>query len=114
VLEMDPQRRFLRLYNDDLTGRLYNTAQYEPVITIPENIMFVGTVNIDESTYHFSDKVLDRANVITLDVLPYTGLKQLGQKERKRELQSRKTSYSFEEYNKFRQTEGRSEEHTSE
>ncbi|MFX3633233.1 MAG: McrB family protein [Candidatus Pristimantibacillus sp.] len=104
VLEMDPQRRFLRLYNDDLTGRLYNTAQYEPVITIPENIMFVGTVNIDESTYHFSDKVLDRANVISLDVLPYTGLKYLGQKERKP--QGRKTSYSFEEYSKFRQTEG--------
>lgn len=104
VLEMDPQRRFLRLYNDDLTGRLYNTAQYEPVIIIPENIMFVGTVNIDESTYHFSDKVLDRANVISLDVLPYTGLKHLGQKERK--TQGRKTSYSFEEYNKFRQIEG--------
>ncbi|GIP39844.1 hypothetical protein J31TS4_31240 [Paenibacillus sp. J31TS4] len=108
VLEMDPQRRFLRLYNDDLTGRLYNTAQYEPVITIPENIMFVGTVNIDESTYHFSDKVLDRANIITLDVLPYAGLKHLGQKERKqsRELQGRKSSYSFEEFNKFRQPEG--------
>ncbi|MEK3783553.1 McrB family protein [Paenibacillus sp. FSL R5-0810] len=104
VLEMDPQRRFLRLYNDDLTGRLYNTAQYEPVITIPENIMFVGTVNIDESTYHFSDKVLDRANVISLDVLPYTGLKYLSQKERKP--QGRKTPYTFEEYNKFRQTEG--------
>jgi len=104
VLEMDPQRRLLRLYNDDLTGRLYNTAQYEPVITIPENIMFVGTVNIDESTYHFSDKVLDRANVISLDILPYTGLKHLGQKERKP--QGRKTSYSFEEYSKFRQTEG--------
>lgn len=108
VLEMDPQRRFLRLYNDDLTGRLYNTAQYEPLITIPENIMFVGTVNIDESTYHFSDKVLDRANVITLDVLPFTGLKHVGQKERKqpRELQSRKTPYSFEEFNKFRKIEG--------
>ncbi|GFN32955.1 McrB family protein [Paenibacillus xylaniclasticus] len=104
VLEMDPQRRFLRLYNDDLTGRLYNTAQYEPVITIPENIMFVGTVNIDESTYHFSDKVLDRANVISLDILPYAGLKNLGQKERKP--QGRKTAYSFEEYSKFRQTEG--------
>lgn len=107
VLEMDAQRRFLRLYNDDLTGRLYNTAQYEPIIAIPENIMFVGTVNIDESTYHFSDKVLDRANVITLDVLPYGGLKHVGQKERKapRELQARKTSYSFEEFGRFRNSE---------
>jgi len=103
VLEMEPQRRFLRLYNDDLTGRLYNTAQYEPVIAIPENIMFVGTVNIDESTYHFSDKVLDRANVIMLDVMPYSGLKHLGQKERK---PLQRKAYSYEEFNKFRQAEG--------
>jgi 5-methylcytosine-specific restriction endonuclease McrBC GTP-binding regulatory subunit McrB len=31
---------------------------------IPANVYFTGTVNIDESTYMFSSKVLDRANVI--------------------------------------------------
>ncbi len=31
---------------------------------IPVNVYFTGTVNIDESTYMFSSKVLDRANVI--------------------------------------------------
>jgi len=31
---------------------------------IPPNVYFTGTVNIDESTYMFSSKVLDRANVI--------------------------------------------------
>ncbi|TRW95825.1 McrB family protein [Candidatus Methylobacter oryzae] len=31
---------------------------------IPDNVYFTGTVNIDESTYMFSPKVLDRANVI--------------------------------------------------
>ena len=31
---------------------------------IPPNIYFTGTVNVDESTYMFSPKVLDRANVI--------------------------------------------------
>lgn len=30
----------------------------------PENLFVVGTVNIDETTYMFSPKVLDRANVI--------------------------------------------------
>lgn len=30
----------------------------------PENLFIVGTVNIDETTYMFSPKVLDRANVI--------------------------------------------------
>ncbi len=33
-------------------------------IRIPPNVFFTGTVNVDESTYMFSSKVLDRANVI--------------------------------------------------
>lgn len=33
-------------------------------LTIPNNLFVVGTVNIDETTYMFSPKVLDRANVI--------------------------------------------------
>lgn len=40
---------------------------------IPDNVYFTGTVNVDESTYMFSPKVLDRANVIEfnkVDLLP--------------------------------------------
>lgn len=33
-------------------------------INLPENLFITGTVNIDETTYMFSPKVLDRANVI--------------------------------------------------
>ena len=33
-------------------------------IKLPENLFVTGTVNIDETTYMFSPKVLDRANVI--------------------------------------------------
>ncbi|VVB89656.1 Uncharacterised protein [uncultured archaeon] len=33
-------------------------------ITIPSNLFFTGTVNMDETTYRFSPKVLDRANTI--------------------------------------------------
>jgi 5-methylcytosine-specific restriction endonuclease McrBC GTP-binding regulatory subunit McrB len=33
-------------------------------LCIPPNVYFTGTVNVDESTYMFSPKVLDRANVI--------------------------------------------------
>lgn len=33
-------------------------------IKIPDNLFITGTVNIDETTYMFSPKVLDRANVI--------------------------------------------------
>ncbi|MDD4911057.1 MAG: hypothetical protein PHP57_02070 [Sideroxydans sp.] len=33
-------------------------------LRLPDNLFIVGTVNVDETTYMFSPKVLDRANVI--------------------------------------------------
>lgn len=39
-------------------------GEVPPAFHIPANVYFTGTVNIDESTYMFSSKVLDRANVI--------------------------------------------------
>ena len=35
-----------------------------PKLRLPNNLFIVGTVNVDETTYMFSPKVLDRANVI--------------------------------------------------
>ncbi|WP_423798214.1 McrB family protein [Neobacillus sp. SAB-20_R2A] len=78
VLEMEAgPNRGLRLYNDDLKSQLKNSSMYPPIIPIGDNVIFVGTVNLDESTYHFSDKVLDRANVITLNVLSFDSLMML-------------------------------------
>jgi hypothetical protein len=37
-------------------------------IKLPPNVFITGTVNIDETTYMFSPKVLDRANVIEFKV----------------------------------------------
>lgn len=37
-------------------------------IKIPNNLFIVGTVNIDETTYMFSPKVLDRANVLEFSI----------------------------------------------
>ena len=37
-------------------------------IGFPKNLFLIGTVNIDETTYMFSPKVLDRANVIEFKV----------------------------------------------
>lgn len=72
ILEKPVGKRRLRLYDEQYRGRLYNSAEYPDEIELKGNIRFIGTVNIDESTYHFADKVLDRANVITLHVLPFT------------------------------------------
>ncbi len=59
--------------DDDGCFRLARGAQSR--IRIPPNLFVVGTVNIDETTYLFSPKVLDRANTIefrvkTEDLLP--------------------------------------------
>lgn len=71
LLERPANQRELQLYDKQYSGRLYNSKEYPNRVKIGDNVKFIGTVNIDESTYHFSDKVLDRANVIRLDVLNY-------------------------------------------
>lgn len=44
-------------------------------ITIPKNLIVIGTVNMDETTFSFSRKVLDRAMTIEMnEVLLYSGL----------------------------------------
>lgn len=71
VLEKNPKDRLLKLYNKKIQPRLYNGDKYPSSIRIPENIRFVGTMNVDETTFQISDKVLDRSNVITLKSVPF-------------------------------------------
>ena len=63
------------------SGWLNTNSEYfdlvGPTIELPHNLYITGTVNIDESTYMFSSKVLDRANVIELnevDIASYGSL----------------------------------------
>lgn len=37
-------------------------------VALPDNLFVIGTINVDETTYMFSPKVLDRANVIEFKV----------------------------------------------
>ena len=39
-------------------------------IELPRNLYIIGTINVDETTYMFSPKVLDRANVIEFKITP--------------------------------------------
>ena len=71
ILERPAGQRELQLYDKQYMGKLYNAADYPFRIEIGSNVKFIGTVNVDETTFHFSDKVLDRANVIELEVLNY-------------------------------------------
>jgi energy-coupling factor transporter ATP-binding protein EcfA2 len=52
----------IRLHHDEV--RLANGRIVNSEISLPKNLFIIGTVNVDETTYMFSPKVLDRANVI--------------------------------------------------
>jgi hypothetical protein len=70
VLSIIESDEGLELYSGDMnrpeTWR--KTSAEKPVPPklkqLPENLFIIGTVNVDETTYMFSPKVLDRANVI--------------------------------------------------
>ncbi|MBI2354845.1 MAG: AAA family ATPase [Deltaproteobacteria bacterium] len=59
-----PQGEALHLHSRENVQAQDGKGDVPPSFHIPANVYFTGTVNIDESTYMFSSKVLDRANVI--------------------------------------------------
>ncbi len=59
VIESDER---IQLHRD--TDRKANGKSIPAQVELPRNLFIVGTVNVDETTYMFSPKVLDRANVI--------------------------------------------------
>jgi hypothetical protein len=48
----------------DANNNPINDTLIPNTISLPKNLFIIGTVNIDETTYMFSPKVLDRANTI--------------------------------------------------
>lgn len=67
-----------RYFADFLSGmesgkpiRLWNKTGHEihENIVLPQNLFIVGTINVDETTYMFSPKVLDRSSVIEFKVV---------------------------------------------
>ena len=61
--------------SDDVQMPLYSSAlspknkdDWFHNLTFPDNLMIVGTVNVDETTRPLSERVLDRANVLLLNV----------------------------------------------
>ena len=60
---MESSNSKLRLHGVT-TGLLAGTTSVPHELALPENLFIIGTVNVDETTYMFSPKVLDRANVI--------------------------------------------------
>ena len=61
-----------RIIEDKDGNKICNEDKYgvPSKLEIPKNLFIIGTVNVDETTYMFSPKVLDRANVLEFEA-PY-------------------------------------------
>lgn len=60
----------LKIYEADLSDaetQVYDTLK-EQGLRIPENVIVIGTVNMDETTHQFSRKVIDRAMTIEMNL----------------------------------------------
>ena len=66
----------VQLFDDEAERRLFLTKEGGKRLTIPQNLIVVGTVNMDETTFSFSRKVLDRAMTVEMnEVNLWSGLK---------------------------------------
>ena len=55
------------------SGESESGSQVPRQLKVPGNVLFTGTVNVDETTYMFSPKVLDRAFTIEFDQVDLAG-----------------------------------------
>ena len=61
----------LHLHDDDgvASGEKSDAGAIPKHLAVPANVYFTGTVNVDETTYMFSPKVLDRAFTLELNLV---------------------------------------------
>lgn len=60
------------LYNQLLTDLALSGSEFSEGISIPSNLVVIGTVNMDETTHSFSRKVLDRAMTFEMNNVDLT------------------------------------------
>ncbi len=63
ILEMPQEKRVITLFHDH---NVVINQYYKQKVKIGNNIIFVGTVNFDETSSEFSLRLLDRVNIISL------------------------------------------------
>ena len=62
-----------QLFYDDADRKEYKSETGTKRLTIPQNLFVIGTVNMDETTFSFSRKVLDRAMTIEMNEVNLSG-----------------------------------------
>lgn len=67
-------------------------------VPVPPNVRFVGTVNIDHTTHGFSDKVIDRTNVIQFERVD---LQKFDELRRSRPVRVEARGLAFQQFSRF-------------
>ena len=73
IVDGDFKQEKITLYSGTETIKT-NDEEFDEIsssLEIPRNLYVTGTINVDESTYMFSPKVLDRANVIEFNEVDF-------------------------------------------
>lgn len=77
IVDYEPTEAYISLINqlfgDDPEKSEYLKAENGKRLSIPQNLIVVGTVNMDETTFSFSRKVLDRAMTIEMNEVDLYG-----------------------------------------
>ena len=78
IIDFEPTDAYKSLIDqlfpeDDATREEYLKENNGKRLTIPQNLFVVGTVNMDETTFSFSRKVLDRAMTIEMNEVDLHG-----------------------------------------
>ncbi|MGF9965927.1 AAA family ATPase [Bacillus rhizoplanae] len=76
LLQLDRKNRILSLYAAGNEKEQDIPSQIE----IGDNIIFIGTVNFDETTKELSDRLLDRVNVVFLQKIPFCEMSMVEEK----------------------------------
>lgn len=66
ILSLVESNEAMELYTPEKNpeGQHILRSGISPELELPNNLFIIGTINVDETTYMFSPKVLDRANVM--------------------------------------------------
>ncbi len=102
ILEAPVGQRKLKLFSDKAVCR---QEEYRDGIEIGENVLFVGTANFDETGKEFSNRLLDRSNVLILEKKGFLEAKIYEEEQKQREEDTISTALtsdiSFELYSSW-------------
>lgn len=71
LLELpNDEQRVIQLYSSN--QMCHNKHDYPDKILLGDNIIFLGTANMDETTRGFSDRLLDRVNIVVPEKMSFT------------------------------------------